>query len=543
MTGATGSLGAHVAAKLASDPSIERIYCLVRASDDLKASSRVKESMLQRRVFHNLSLEARRKIIALPSDLAEPRLGLSDDTYRTITESLRAVIHCAWSVNFNMKLGSFEQSNVAGVKHLINLCQTSQPPALMNFCSSVSTCSRATTIPIPESVPPLEWAQGMGYAQSKSVSEHLCAKAAEQGITARVLRVGQIVADTKNGVWNAQEAIPMMMQTAVTIGALPKLKETPSWLPVDVVAEAIVDISLSDAGSIFTNVTNPRTFDWTKDLLPALRQAGLTFEELEPKEWVQRLRASSSDPMVNPPIKLVDFFTSKYDKDEFTPSKPFSTSKACKYSPALANAAVLDQDLVNKFTSYFTSTVWRAPTAVVGPPKMAIIIAGPCGSGKSTVGSAVSNSFDMPFIEGDSLHSRAAVDKMKSNIPLTDEDRSSWLTRVCDRTRETLLDLDYDFVMVSCSALTASYRSIIRQQLRRQDIKMVFVDLQAKEEVLVQRLEARLGHYMSAAMVSGQVELHENARAEEVDVFPVDAETDTDKVISEIVWFLGTVMK
>ncbi|RSL55384.1 hypothetical protein CEP54_009414 [Fusarium duplospermum] len=538
ITGATGSLGAHVVAKLTTDPSIDKIYCLVRAPDDVQALYRVKESMLQRKVYHNLPLEARRKIIALPSDLSGPHLGLPSETYASITTNLRSVIHCAWSVNFNMQLSSFEKGNIAGVKHLIDLCQAAGPTASMNFCSSVSTCSRATVVPVPESAPPFEWAQGMGYAQSKSVSENLCARAAEAGVTTRVLRVGQIVADTRHGIWNAQEGVPMMMQTAVTIGALPKLKETPSWLPVDVVAEAVVDISLSDSGSVFANITNPKTFDWTRDLLPALRNAGLTFEELEPKEWVQRLRASNSDPSANPPIKLVDFFASKYDKDEFTPSKAFATHKACELSPALANAGVLDQDFVNKFVSYFLNTSWKTE-AKYNTIKTAIVIAGPCGSGKSTLGLTVSSSLKVPFVEGDSLLTRSAVEKMESGTALVDEDRLSWLKRLCVRSQETLFDLGYDSVIISCSALTSTYRSTMRQQLQKQGIKVLFIDLQARADALAQRLEARTGHYMGAGMVSGQVDLHEDAAVGEVDVFPIDTEVGKTKVAEEASWFLS----
>ncbi|KAH7184539.1 uncharacterized protein B0J16DRAFT_355259 [Fusarium flagelliforme] len=457
ITGATGSLGAHVAAKLISNPAISKVYCLVRASDEPQALLRVKQSMLDRKVYHNLSLNARRKIIALPSDLSDAHLGLQDDVYTSITTDLHTVIHCAWSVNFNMQLSSFEKGNIAGVKHLIDLCQAAGPSASMNFCSSVSTCSQSEVIPVPEAAPSFAWAQGMGYAQSKSVAENLCARAAEAGVNARVLRIGQIVADTTHGIWNAQEGVPMMMQTAVTIGALPKLTETPSWLPVDTVAEAVVDISLSDCGSVFTNVTNPRSFDWTRDLLPALRQAGLTFDELEPKEWVQRLRASNPDPAANPPIKLVDFFASKYDKDEFSPSKPFATAKACALSPALANAPVLNQDFVNK---------------------------------------------------------------------------------ICIRAKETLYDLEHDSVVISCSALKATYRAAMRDLLQQHNIKALFLDLQASAVVLTSRLEAREGHYMTSDMVDGQVGLHEVATQEEADVFPIDSELSKEEVVEEALWFL-----
>lgn len=493
--------------------------------------------MIQRKVYHALPLESRRKIVALPSDLSDSKLGLTLQDYDNVSQNLRSVIHCAWSVNFNMQLSSFEKGNIAGVNHLLALCKTSPNKASMNFCSSVSTCTRATTLPVPESLPDLEWAQGMGYAQSKSVAEHICAKAADQGITSRVLRVGQIVGDTKHGVWNAQEAVPMMMQTAVTVGALPKLKETPSWLPVDTVAETIADISLSESGSGFTNVTHPQMFSFTNDLLPALRSAGLEFEEVEPKEWVRRLRASNPDPKANPPIKLVDFFVSKYDKDDFSPSKEFATEIACSLSTALANAPVLEPAFVKRFIDYFLKSSWKPSEKT--SPKTAIFMAGPCGTGKSTAGTAVSTWLGVPFIEGDALHTRVAVEKMRSNRPLSDEDRSGWLNRICAHAHETIEELDYSSAVISCSALKVSYRASIRETLASQGIDVIFVDLQASREILMQRLTARQGHYMSAQMVEGQLDVYEGAISEEVDVLPVDAEGDLESVVEEVKWLLA----
>lgn len=361
LTGATGSLGSHILAKLVSRHDISTVYCLVRAESDTEAAGRVELSLKQRRVFDSMSVTEHAKVVCLAADLSRGDLGLSSEVYKTLTGRVASVIHCAWSVNFNMRLSSFEKSNIAGVANLIALCEaikTNRRPANFNFCSSVSAVARATIDPVPECLPELAWAQGMGYAQSKSVAEHLCARADEAGITARVLRVGQIVADTKHGVWNNTEAITMMLQSACTIGALPKLPERPSWLPVDTTAESIVQIALSDAGSIFAHVANPKTFDWTLDLLPALERAGLKFEVVEPCEWVKRLRTSNQDPVQNPPIKLVDFFASKYDKNELSHSKRYVTDVACSLAPALAEAPVLDQRFVDLFVGNFVENSW-----------------------------------------------------------------------------------------------------------------------------------------------------------------------------------------
>ncbi|KAM0327071.1 hypothetical protein ACHAQA_006196 [Verticillium albo-atrum] len=542
VTGASGSLGAHVAAQLAKDPAISTVYCLVRAKSDQEAGKRVQASLIQRRIYHGLSRVDRQKIVSLASDLSDSQLGLTGDNYSQLTRSLRSVIHCAWSVNFNMRLSSFEKSNIAGVTNLISLCQaTAGSAATFNFCSSVSTVVRATTVPVPESLPELEWAQGMGYAQSKCVAEHLCSRAAERGVTARVLRVGQIVADTQHGVWNNTEAIPLMLQAAVTVGALPKLRETPSWTPVDVVAQAVSEISLSDAGSVFTNLTNPRVFDWTADLLPALKTAGLDFEEVEPQEWVRRLRASNPDPTLNPPIKLVDFFASKYDKTEFGPSKAYVTDRACALAPSLARVGVLDQQLVNNFVAHFKATAWAQPAAGTDTrKKTVVVVAGPCGSGKSTLAVFLSQKLQVPFIEGDSLHSRASVAKMAASQALTDEDRSVWLERLGQRAVETISELGYDSVVLSCSALRRSYRDALRQHVGL-DVQTVFLDLQCEPELLSQRMSGREGHYMPPSLVESQVAVYQAPEVSEVDVLPLDVASSPEQVADEALWLLNQV--
>ncbi|CAG9998088.1 unnamed protein product [Clonostachys byssicola] len=523
LTGATGSLGAHVAVKLAPNPKIRKIVCLARAPNSSSAQKRVVESLIQRRLLHTLSQEERHKIVALSSDLTDSRLGLSEDVYTSISKDLIAVIHCAWSVNFNMQLSSFEKSNIVGVRHLLDLCHTSPAKPSMNFCSSISTCVRSTVIPVPEAVPDLGWAQGMGYAQSKSVAEHICANAAGQGVKVRVLRVGQLVGDTQHGVWNAQEAVPMMLQTALTVGSLPKLQETPSWLPVDTAAESITDISLSDAGSLFANVTHPKTFDFVKDLLPALKEAGLEFEQVEPKEWVRRLRASNPDPKLNPPIKLVDFFASKYDKDEFAPSKLFATDVAQSLSPSLANAPVLDQGFVKKFTEYFLQNAWTALPESTTYPKFAVFVSGIDEATSTAIGRNVSYWLSVPLVEGQSLHTRPAIEKLRQGVAISLEDTTGWLSRLSSRITEVLLELSHPSVVLTSSTMSQSWRFQLRDSLARQNIKTLFIDLQATSDPNQQ------------ISILGE---RERPAVGEIDVLPVDLDGDESEVFENVKWML-----
>jgi thioester reductase-like protein len=362
VTGATGSLGSHVAAKVSALEDVEKVYCLVRASSTIEAYDRLLKSLRARNVYATMSDTARSKLVALPSDLSQPTLGLDSSTYHPLTWELTDIIHCAWSVNFNMQLSSFEKDSIAGLKHLIDLCLKAQrpTPATFNFCSSASTVFNTEGTDIPEALPKkLTFAQHMGYAQSKLVGENICIHAAQQtGLRARVLRIGQVIGDQAHGIWNPTEAIPLMLQCAKTIGALPALDESPLWLPVDIVAGSVVDISLSSEPDQVFNIVSPHPFHWTRDLLPYLRAAGLEFEELEKRAWVSRLRQSNPDPAVNPPIKLVEFFASKYDTDQSRRVQNWHTEKAREVSRTLAESRPLNQELVSKIVEHFCKECW-----------------------------------------------------------------------------------------------------------------------------------------------------------------------------------------
>ncbi|KAF2144784.1 uncharacterized protein K452DRAFT_147401 [Aplosporella prunicola CBS 121167] len=404
VTGATGSLGAHIVAQLAALPSVHKVYCLVRATSPSHALARVIKS-LQARRLHPLPPAAEAKLVALPADLSRQDLGLSPDVLDALKTELSAVIHAAWSVNFNLALRSFEKDCIAGVTHLLNLCLAtrSQTPASFNFCSSVSSvvntpaaatdadadadadASSLLRVPIPESLPPtLSSAQNMGYAQSKLVAEHLVARAGSQHPTlrARVLRIGQVIGDTKHGVWSAAEAVPLMLRAAVTIGVLPTLEERVRWLPVDVVAGSCVEIggigagvaanesaapsSSSSASAVSSssgapttadanaappsgtyNITNPRTVHWTQDVLPLLRGAGLAFEAVGTADWLETLRQGPQDPVANPPVKLLEFWERKYG-DGQRRELVYRTERAEKWARGVRDAGVLDAVLVRR---------------------------------------------------------------------------------------------------------------------------------------------------------------------------------------------------
>lgn len=367
ITGATGSLGAHIVSQLVARDTVKKVYCLVRASSLENANQRTTQSLKERHVYDSLSQDQLAKISAFPSDLGSETLGLSSEVYEELLENVNIVLHAAWSVNFNMDVTSFEQQHIRGSYNLMRLCLHSHraTPASFNFCSSISAVLATPSPVISETEPTLlENSMPMGYARSKLITEKICAAAAHKtAMASRVLRIGQVVGDTINGLWNATEAIPLTVQSALTIGCLPRPinDEMVSWLPVDVVAQTCIDLSFIPADTVrdgVFNVSNPIITSWNNDFLPALKAAGLKFEEVTPTKWIARLKASNQDPKANPPVKLLEFFEGKYSKDTVASIPYFKTEEASKYSKSLEECKAVDKDLVGRFLKSWREQAW-----------------------------------------------------------------------------------------------------------------------------------------------------------------------------------------
>jgi thioester reductase-like protein len=344
LTGVTGSLGAHVLNTLLKLPSIEKVYCLNRGSEP---HARTIESMKARGL--NVPLD---RVESFSADLTKADFGLPADALKQVN----LVIHNAWSVNFNMGVSSFE-NQIQGARNLLDF--SFRANARYFFVSSVSAAVRSGDV-IPEAhLARLTDAQQMGYARSKLVAERLCQHAEQAGLDARVLRVGQIVGDTQLGQWNATEAIPLMIRSAVSIGALPALNDTLTWLPIDVVAKVMVEICHSPQRHDVYHVVNPKSFNWTRDLLPMLQAAGLEFEQVSAQEWLKRLSSSNPDPAVNPTIKLLEFFRGKYATPKSGPAVFFETKTTEGVSETLKNMGAPNAALIAKMVEYWTTEAWK----------------------------------------------------------------------------------------------------------------------------------------------------------------------------------------
>lgn len=157
------------------------------------------------------------------------------------------------------------------------------------------------------------------------------------------------------------------------------------------------------------------------------------------------------------------------------------------------------------------------------------VVMGVSGSGKTTVAESIAAHIKARFIDGDDLHPRANIVKMRSGHPLNDQDREPWLVRISD-VFFSLANRSEGGVIVS-SALKRKYRDIIREG----NEGIVFVHLYGSKELILERMKKRKGHYMKEDMLNSQFADLEFPGEDETDVVNVDISGTIDEVIANAI--------
>src|SRR5688572_20169772 len=161
---------------------------------------------------------------------------------------------------------------------------------------------------------------------------------------------------------------------------------------------------------------------------------------------------------------------------------------------------------------------------------MIVVVIGVAGSGKSTIGPLIARAIGGQFLEGDTLHPPANIEKMSRGIPLNDDDRDPWLAeihaRMADASRRGAS------LVVACSALKQSYRDSLGGE-----VVINWVYLKGSKELLQRRLQDRTTHFMKAGMLDSQLE----ALEEPSNAIVIDAAASPGAIVEQILGMLVDV--
>ena len=379
--------------ELLNIPSIEQVWCHVRAASQEKALARLRTLLAP--YAHTLPSNTWSRVVVFTGPLDSQHLGLTTNRYHELQSKVTHIIHAAYPVNFILPLESFMPHIVITYALLAFAQSTTLPhPAKFIFCSSVSvaTSSRGPKrLVVSTTVPHLSHTSSIGYAQSKLVCEHIISNAiASSDADALILRIGQLVPSPHPNsapLWNPNEAIPLIIRSALITGYLPdrlgSSGDACSWLPIATAARAVVQLGgLADnnepngilpttqRNSIY-NLLHPNPLSWCQDVLPSLHKAGLEFKTTDFYSWLTAVRASDPDPESNPSIKLLAYWEKQQDGSESNSNMSgdesgrvrFDTSDAERDSVAIREAPdLMEEGYIEAFVKEWRK-VWGSESA------------------------------------------------------------------------------------------------------------------------------------------------------------------------------------
>lgn len=160
---------------------------------------------------------------------------------------------------------------------------------------------------------------------------------------------------------------------------------------------------------------------------------------------------------------------------------------------------------------------------------LALIFMGVSGSGKTTVAQLFAQKTGATFYEGDDFHSPSNIAKMRQGIPLTDEDRQSWLLALREIIVRTLAN--NELAAITCSALKAKYR----EQLQGDDMRVRFAYLTGSYGLIEERLKNRQGHFMPPELLASQFATLEPP----ADALTFSIKKSPEQIVMELIQVLG----
>ena len=364
VTGATGSLGSHLVAHLATLPSVKTVICLNRPTRGSDPEAR------QYKSFHNrgIQVDARdlTKLRVIEADTSKPRLGLTSGEYSELVHSVSHVVHNAWPMSGNRPVHRFE-AQFEVMRNLINLCHEANAATSrmvsFQFISSIAVVGHQplwSGDPLVREEPvDIESVLPNGYGDAKFACERILDATLGQHtrhFRAMSVRLGQVAGNSKTGYWNTQEHLSFLVKSCQTLRALPAFENQLSWTPVDLVAATLSDLLFqSDAfPSPIYHIDNPMRQPWRSMILVWAAALGIPHSHIIPfHEWVRRVRHfPGSVEKDNPAFKLVEFLDGNFLRMSCG-GLLLDTTRAEAHSSTLASVGPVSDEIALGYIQYW----------------------------------------------------------------------------------------------------------------------------------------------------------------------------------------------
>jgi hypothetical protein len=316
ITGASGFLGRFLCLEWLRRfaGTTRRVTCLVRANSHAAARARLRATYTSSPQLLNEFDRLAGNLDVVAGDLAEPRLGLDEQTWKSLSQDIMHIVHAGAMVNHALGYRELFAPNVAGTAEILHLALTG-PLKSITFMSSIATALLPRTgepiterADIREALPQIEDTGGIvdGYAATKWASEVLLRNANERyGVPVTIFRSSMILAHTHHlGQINVPDTYTRLLFSVLKSGILPSSFYAAGGahahydgLPVDVVSETITSLVQDETSKYRTyHLVNPFDDGVSLDrFMEWLTEAGVNLLRVgEYDLWVERFKMALS---------------------------------------------------------------------------------------------------------------------------------------------------------------------------------------------------------------------------------------------------------
>ncbi|SFS90432.1 carboxylic acid reductase [Saccharopolyspora flava] len=258
LTGANGYLGRFLCLEWLERlaPAGGTLICLVRGADAEQAARRLEEAFDSDPELHRRYRElASGALEVLAADIAEPRLGLDEDTWNRIAATADLVVHPAAQVNHVLSYAQLFGPNVVGTAEVIRLALTTRRKPV-TFASSIAAvpagdAAEDADIRLAAPVRELDDRYAGGYANTKWAGEVLLREAHDRcGLPVAVFRSDILLAHRRyGGQLNLPDVFTRLLLSLLATGIAPRSfyrggeRAHYDGLPVDFTAAAVTELA------------------------------------------------------------------------------------------------------------------------------------------------------------------------------------------------------------------------------------------------------------------------------------------------------------